>query len=53
MPEKPQFTSVNEDFEGERNAKITLLDSFLFYDLLGTIISPTKKTREPTLPTPY
>ena len=21
-PEKPQFTSVNEDFEGERNAVI-------------------------------
>ena len=26
--EKPQFTNVNEDFESERNDKITLLGSF-------------------------
>ena len=28
--EKPQFTFVNEDFEGKRNAEITPFDNFYF-----------------------
>lgn len=34
MSEKPQFTNVNEDFEGERNAEAALLGDFLLASCL-------------------
>ena len=32
MPENRSLLGVNEDFEGERNDKRALRDSFIFYE---------------------
>ena len=37
-PEKPQFTFVNEDFEGKRNAEIIPFDNFYLTTGLMSLI---------------